>query len=434
MSAAQNGTSVGQEAIKLLEQLASEIKTLKSEVSDSKTRVKLLEEQIAAKEGELQRIRKSLGLPVQADEPALNLELETEAPVLEPDGAGASWRLWGSAEIQSKTAMSGSFDQPIMGGGTDLDSDFLITHVHTKFAAKPSRNVSYFGDICFSHDGGQVSTYELQATYRLTDNAALTAGRFLLPFGRYHDAHEPTQRATLSRPLMYLGHEERELVPIGGPRPFFVTPLPDNGFCYDAESGNWRWRAFATTGLAGTSDIDWMNDETVGDNNNNKSLGARLEHNGKNGLSLGASFMTGKYDPENARQYVMRGLDVLWSQTGKWQLQAEYATSNIDSSEATGNYKKRGWYGELTVNAREDWEWFFSYSHLDRKPAFIIQNLDKYGIGVCRKLPDGSRIKLEYSVLNLGGFAGDANDPNATQYGTSFTDIKRLNLSVSTAF
>lgn len=203
---------------------------------------------------------------------------------------------------------------------------------------------------------GELRLYQIYAEYDRVRRIKFQFGRFLVPFGRYNELYRPDQFLTVTRPLLYASPDSIDLVVRpNSPRPPFsagyadvgarfswypvrVHPLiPDemtlyvvNGF---GESTN-RSRSFPNPqnlGIPGPPTNGVVRDfghqnNNLADNNNAKSLGARVvfalgdlrlpfpipeRAADLNGVLLGFSGMGGQYDLEGQLNYQIWGVN--WS-------------------------------------------------------------------------------------------------------------------------
>jgi hypothetical protein len=222
---------------------------------------------------------------------------------------------------------------------------------------------------------GNVQLYQMYAEYDRIHRIRIQAGKFLVPFGRENELYRPDEILTVTKPLLFASPDSLDLVvrpnsprpPVSagytdvGARfswyPVRVDPLiPDELTVYVVnglgESGN-RSRTFPNANNLGipsiptsgvTDDFGHQNNN-LADNNNNKTVGARVifalgdlrlpfpipeREADLDGVLLGFSGMAGQYDLEGQLNYQM--WDMNWSfqyQGISFSGEAEYSTDQF---------------------------------------------------------------------------------------------------------
>lgn len=128
--------------------------------------------------------------------------------------------------------------------------------------------------------------------------AALEAGRFVVPFGAFAAQSNPAAYRTVSRPLIYNMGQGVDRSQVGGP--LLPMPYSDEGLMVNLEAPLFgevtaQLDLYAVNGLQGTLDVDLHQSRAWSDNNSDPAVGGRLTF-GIPELTLGASAMTGNME------------------------------------------------------------------------------------------------------------------------------------------
>lgn len=360
-----------------------------------------------------------------------------DAPAGGDGGGGGGVRWSGSAELLWWGRVGGSFRQGIFAERTE-NSQFKVTHFHPKLSASLGRRGSAYIEGCFTHPRVGTQAEQAWVEFNMAETLNLQGGRILVPFGHWNVIHDVYDHKTISYPLLYVGHEETEIELLGGPAPIVSTGYSDIGaLLYGSVwlSGDdqlW-YGGYAVNGRFGSTDIEWLdlwnNQE---DNNSNKALGGRLIYSRGDNLTAGASYQTGRFDPDNRFRYHMTGFDVYYRIAGRYNLRAEWVRNPVDSP--VRGYTKTGWYAMLDFPLSKQDELVVSVAGLRRHPAQRVENIAAYTIGVNRRLTESLKLKTEFSYLRIGSFVGDPGDAADTQFGADFDDVARIKASLVAIF
>lgn len=404
-----------------------------------------------------------------------------------PSTAGAaSVTVGGGMDFQYPYVVSGG---DIVSGAAksiyklDLaNQDIRLTHIHPKISIDLSDNVS--GDIllCFSEAHtpqiwNAFIDYTPFTSKGFGDNPiSVRAGRFFVPFGFFNETYfNPVEMKTVSRPLMYVDHSQEDIELNSGPRPIFMTPYPDTGLLLygnkylRGEKDQLWYGVYTVNGLHHeTADYDesdrlhveWETEEPAKDDlSKNKQIGTRLAYTLADIGTLGASYFTGKYDPQSQLEASALGAD-LHIPCGKANLRFEYAQNPIQWIDNTGvttpsefytngvrrEYTKKGWYaqfdfpldllcGECKVAKKFEFATMYSSLSGARQTATNSQTFDSLSrLATCLTFaPEAAlKYKLEYQYTMLGSYNDNAS--NIAAYGSSIPNLSRILLSVGLSF
>ena len=232
---------------------------------------------------------------------------------------------------------------------------------------------------------GSIQLNQLNFSYQKIQNWDFQLGKFIVPFGRYNELYRPEDYLTITQPLSMVSPENPGFVvransptpPVSigytdiGARTSFYPPIknpliPDEITFYVVnglgESNN-RLRTFPNTGNLGVppipgngTNIDFGHqDNNLADNNNQKSVGARLVWalgdlrfpwpfpegaSDLKGVTMDLSGMDGQYNLEGNLNYQIYSVDWSFDYLGlNFSGQGIYSyTQFIAPLESNGNY------------------------------------------------------------------------------------------------
>lgn len=396
---------------------------------DVQSRITALEAQVAQLQKQLEEMRAGATTPTPTPpEPA---PAAAAAPSFTP-----TVTLGGMMETQFTGAIGGSLKQAVFAAPKG-NADFVLSHVHPTIRASLDEKTSGLLTLCTTHEGS-TEVYEAYVEHEVNDNLSFKTGRFLLPFGAWNPISNAAMFKTVSRPLMYLGHEDRGIVLQGGPRPILNDEHSDIGLLLSGRSESKRaivkWDGYVSNGFAdqfGDFPDAWIDFRSSEDNNTSKSLGARLAAT-TGGLTLGASWTGGKWDPQNKYRYDIAAADATWLLPSGLTLRAEYATNPIDrSADAGGKIHRHGWYAMAEKPVAHKWTAVAMYSALAERPTSNVNHVARLTLGADYRLADSTTIKTEIGRLFIGRFIGS---PENAPQGTDFNDVTTLKVSSVVSF
>jgi hypothetical protein len=236
-----------------------------------------------------------------------------------------------------------------------------------------------------SNGQGSIELNQLNFSYQKIKNWDFQLGKFVIPFGRYNELYRPEQYLTITQPLSMSSPQSLDLVvransptppvsvgyaDIGGRTSYYPTiknPFVPDEITFYVVNGlgeaNNRLRTFSNPGNLGVppipgngTNIDFGHqDNNLADNNNQKSIGARLvwalgdvrfpwpfPEGAANlkGVSLDLSGMDGQYNLEGNLNYQIYSMDWSFDYLGlNFSGQAIYSdTQFLAPIESNGNY------------------------------------------------------------------------------------------------
>lgn len=257
---------------------------------------------------------------------------------------------WGmSSRSLAKRSPSGVTIDAMVKLGVDVNDDLT-------FSAKA----------CFSCHGIEFDNVMLD--WMPSTKFNVQVGRLPIPFGEFANRVDPSGHKTASAPLIYdmgrMVYGEKSAMNLGViPLPYTDTGVMFYGQFFPLEKLQVWWGAYATAGMRGGNDLDFVATRSIyyTDNNRVPAGGGRVvmtyASEGKSfigDISLGASATAGRYDRDARLGYLAWGADVSM-QLGRATLRAEYATRQTDL-DPNASYpfvlidpwiNKEGWYGEV---------------------------------------------------------------------------------------
>ncbi len=224
------------------------------------------------------------------------------------------------------------------GDSISTDQSFEIEHLLLQVTARLEDDLRVILTPGVSHSGS-VAMLEAAVEYDVSDALTIVGGRFLVPFNGVHAWAYPSDS--------FIEPYQVE----NAPRPFMYTPFWDEGILAKGDlsfgaEGEHRFaysayviNGYSAEGLAG------FHKRTIGDNNQNKTLGARISGTFRlddaTTLAVGLAGQIGKSDVDDERDFTSAEFDVdftsgPFSLYGEaFHLAAEYEAGVLESPGAT---------------------------------------------------------------------------------------------------
>jgi hypothetical protein len=276
----------------------------------------------------------------------------------------------GEASAGSNTSFSGTAYVDYWGMSSKSMAKRSPTGVTIDAAIKLGVDVNddltFSAKACFSCHGIEFDNVMLD--WMPSTKFNVQVGRLPIPFGEFSNRVDPSGHKTVSAPLIYdmgrMAFGEKSAMNLGVlPLPYTDTGVLIYGQFFIAESLQVWYGGYATAGLRGGNDLDFIATRSIyyTDNNRVPAGGGRvvITHASEGGsllgdVSLGGSATAGRYDRDARLGYLAWGADASL-QVGKVTLRGEYATRQTDlDPKASYPYalvdpwiSKDGWYGEL---------------------------------------------------------------------------------------
>jgi hypothetical protein len=255
--------------------------------------------------------------------------------------------------------------------------DGMTAELSLKLSVDFTSNASASVKVCFACHGFEAASAFIDL--RAADELSLRIGRLTPEFGSFPMRGDPANHLSNDKPLPYdmgrmLHHTEWN-------EGILPAPWVDNGLellgTRFVGAGRVDYAAYILSGPKGNADaadLDFIASRDPNryyvDNNSELVVGARLSGTADldstgHGITFGASFMTGHYDPDRHLGFLIGGADVVINLDGL-VLRGEYLARRTDMAlgtdpatrwkygpGASGRYDdhffKHGFYGELEV-------------------------------------------------------------------------------------
>lgn len=257
------------------------------------------------------------------------------------------------------------------------------------------RNIAFTTEMEFE-DGFDELTFELlQFDWTILDNLlSLRLGRFIYPFGIERFAEDAPTNKLVTRPTPFVriipGTYSDNGVTAYGMIPFIMNT-------------RWKYEIALTTGLSGPTR---RGEQESAENNDNKSIGGRLGLLVFQGLEIGASYTTGKYDDDDRLRMDFIGLDLAYK-TGSFEFRSEYIKSYVEGDAGTSSIDRNGYYAQVSykytpqVNYFGSMEWVARFDSVDPDDSVTdTADTDRLSLGVNFLPIEHLIIKLEYVIEN----------------------------------
>ena len=234
----------------------------------------------------------------------------------------------GSVQLDYLATTQEQARQSTLDGGT--------VELSLKLTVDFSRTASASAKVCFACHGFEAGMAYVEL--RSSDLLRLRVGRLTPSLGAFPTRHDPANHNTSDKPLPYdMGRMLRLREWNEGVLP---APWVDNGIelvgTKFVDGGQLDYAVYAVSGPKGpqdAADFDFVGSRSPQsyyiDNNSQPSVGARLwgtielDDSSTRSLTLGASGMTGHYDPQGQLGFVIAGADVAL-QLPSLNIRAEY--------------------------------------------------------------------------------------------------------------
>ncbi len=333
-----------------LEQLESSLAGLRREVQALHQMVeRLLADTQAGELDDAHMLKSAVGA---VDSTARDLEAERQKLTAAVRSNTATVEVLSAAD-QRRTQVSvyGSFNVVDPQG---QDSVFDAEAFELVFSGQPHERLGFFAEIEFeraaavgSSRGGEVLLEQAYATYSFSPAANFRAGVLLMPFGNFNVDHYAPNRDVISKPLVA----------------YVVAPSDwtDNGFGLHGsgiagDAWSFEYETYLVAGL--DADVTALGTRAARqsfgvDNNDDKSVVARLALNRAGALELGLSGYSGKYDDGNRLRLAGWAVDGFLEHR-RLRFTGEY--NRFDAEQTTGpDAILEGYYGRLVLDVTPSW-------------------------------------------------------------------------------
>ncbi len=299
--------------------------------------------------------------------------------------------------------------------GDNTDFYFDNHHFNVIFFGQLSDNIFASAEVEYEHAGEEIKVEFGYLSYTGLKNVSVSAGKFIVPFGRFNKDLHPTWINKLpGRPLGFSQVLPQTYSDVG----LWLTgaaPIKGgNRFTFDA---------YIVNGLMGDNggSIRSMRDndreKRDGERDDNKAIGARVGLElAPRAFDIGASVYTGNYsnDFETDLTLTLLGVDAAYRYLdlelrGEWILASQEATT--DDLDKSGGYLQAAY----RINKFEP-VLRYSTRDLDSEGS----ELSRLGIGFSIYLSNAAALRVAYLInMEEDGFESD-NDGLMFQFTTTF--------------
>ncbi len=300
------------------------------------------------------------------------------------------------------------------------NSEFFFDNHHFNLIAvgKLFKDVSATAEVEYEHAGDEIALEFGYVTYTGFRNVRISAGKFLVPFGRFNkDLHPTWINKMVDRPNGF-----KHIMPVGyndvGVWISGAAPVGESGarFVYDG---------FVVNGLLGEDggDIRGLRDNitdelSAGGVDNNKSVGGRLGLDlAPQGLEFGGSFYVGNYldSPDSNLTLAIFGGDLSYHRQG-FEFRAEGVVA--DQEATGGDLTKKGGYAQAAYQIQGKYEPVVRFSFRDMPGN--SEDTRRFSVGFNYYLSPNAVVRVDYHINKEDSGFGSENNKFAAQIAMVF--------------
>lgn len=192
--------------------------------------------------------------------------------------------------------------------------------------------LSFVSEARFRHE----SRLEIEQAYldvKASESFTFQLGLYLVPFGQYNLSNRPHQTMLVKAPL----HVES----------LFPSSWRDIGILVEGRWGGIFYSAYLGNGLTEGSSLS--DGQQFADNNKDKGKGVRAGVLLGRGLEAAFSYYSGKYDQENERDLILKGVDLSWMSRG-FQILSEYSRADLENPSPFSKGKAEGYFVQVSFD------------------------------------------------------------------------------------
>jgi hypothetical protein len=341
---------------------------------------------------------------------ALLLTLAAAIAVPGP-AAAARWNWSGSAAMNHKSLRGVSHPEEIATAGSTVEWSLKAT-------VDASDKVTINAKLCSGCHGLFMDQASMELRWR--EPANVEAGRINVPFGDFYLRHDPASQLLPSKPLPYeMGHmlryQSNEFNLGVLPMPYTDSGLSVFGDHWFGQAVQLWYAVYAVNGFrSGVARDFTFKDQTnisgYTDNNRDTSWGTHVSFS-HGDATLGASYLSGAYDPAAAYRYEVWGVDASMA-IRALRLRYEYLerATDVDADGARDVLRKKGFYLQAELATGEHVTLVGRLDGLLRKgPAIGTDNDENSGIirgtaGVSIAPTADSALRLDYERWRFTDF------------------------------
>jgi len=237
-------------------------------------------------------------------------------------------------------------------------------------------NVHYFSEVSVREES-ELTVEQAWLGLRASRTFNFKLGLYPVPFGKYNEHNRP-HRTLLVNPPLNVDH-------------IYPMRWRDVGVMVEGEFSNIFYSLYIGNGLAEGEDL--RAGQQFKDNNKDKGKGGRAGFFLSQGLELGYSLYTGKYDDEDERNLTLQCADLTWDMEGILIL-SEYSWANIKNPEGFSAGEAKGYFIQASFTMK-NLQPVMSYQKIKYTDEF-------HGRGFSGVLGAGEGISVEKTRWALG--------------------------------
>lgn len=192
--------------------------------------------------------------------------------------------------------------------------------------------LSYVSEVRFK-DETRIEIEQAYLSVKTSQAFSLKLGIYLVPFGRYNLSNRPHQTLLIKVPL----HVDS----------LYPSSWRDIGVLVEGQWGGLFYLAYLGNGLAEGDNLN--SGQQFKDNNKDKGKGTRVGFSLGQGLETAFSYYRGKYDEDNERDVVLKGVDLRWI-SGGFQVLSEYARADLENPSPFSKGKVEGYFVQVSFD------------------------------------------------------------------------------------
>lgn len=245
------------------------------------------------------------------------------------------------------------------------------------FSGDITPHLSYVSEVRFK-DETRIEIEQAYLGVRASQTFSLKLGIYLVPFGRYNLSNRPHQTLLIKVPLHVAS--------------LYPSSWRDIGVLVEGQWGGLFYLAYLGNGLAEGESLN--SGQQFEDNNKDKGKGTRVGFSLGQGLETAFSYYRGKYDEDNERDVVLKGVDLRWI-SGGFQVLSEYARADLENPSPFSKGKVEGYFVQVSFDI-DNIRPVGSYQKLRYRDSFHGEGFTGFGAEGIDEVRDRWTVGLVY--------------------------------------
>lgn len=235
---------------------------------------------------------------------------------------------------------------------------FLNPQLGLIFSGDVTTKIDYVSEFRFKSEDS-IELEQALVRFKSSNAFNLSLGLFLVPFGRYNQSNRPHQTLLINFPL----NVEK----------MFPSSWRDMGLLVEGEFSGFFYSAYLGNGLAEAENLSGA--QQFRDNNLDKGKGGRAGLTLSRGFDVAYSFYRGKYDEEDTRDLVLKGVDIIWRDRD-FQILYEYSKAYLENPDGSDTGKTEGYFIQLSLIGSR-LQPVVSYQRIKYKDPFLGEGISE---------------------------------------------------------